>query len=435
MNSEEKKQVVGADGLRSFACLWVFGHHIANELDLAPDWLGGFFGTHGAQGVGVFFVLSGFLLSLPFWNSLVSDREFPDMRNYAVKRLARIVPGYFVCLLVMFTCFHSVQAEDLFRLGSALTFTNSFHWKTFFPVRVNAACWSIGVEMIFYLLLPLWAAGLFAMRRHLQRCDCKKPQMWWWRAYCLVAMGLIVAFQLVVIRFIQMPTGGLAVDVADELQRGALDWLPARNPIGLFAHFLVGCLAASFLVQRTGNDLPQSEAVTGSARWNRFDWLSVGCIVAIFVELNSLTWLIGTEGAFATMMGNVWAHRSVWFISYEWPLGPMLVAGLLISLCRSRHIGVWFDNALMRQTATLSFGIYLWHMPIIAVMRQLCEIDLPTSTTTIVLFSAFTLSLSVAAAWLSYYWIEAPVMRWSRCLLGPSIRPATRPDAPLARTA
>jgi peptidoglycan/LPS O-acetylase OafA/YrhL len=400
-------RVVGADGLRAGACLWVVGHHVAQELALPSDGLTGFFRTHGPQGVAVFFVLSGLLLSLPFWQAFAAGAGLPDLKKFAVKRLARIVPGYYLCLAVMFACYHNFSAADLLRLLSAITFTNSFHWRTYFPVKVNGACWSIGVEMVFYVLLPLWAAVLYRLRSLAAG-----------RWFCVMTMVGLIAFQFALTRLWTPISPSLVEDPRDFLSLAA-EWLPQRNPVGLFAHFLFGCLAASFFV-RVAPLAPAGGEGAGAGpkgkrncSFNRWDALSLATLAALWCDLylTSWNWL---PVPVADVVSPLWSRRQLACMNFGWPTFPLLVAVLLVSLSRSAKLGLWFDNRLLRVTATLSFGIYLWHSPILKVLHQQWPISHLTTPVGQTLYALTGLTLAYAVAWLSYRLVEKPALDFTR---------------------
>ena len=403
----------GADGVRALACLWVFGHHVALVLDLPQRGLARFFAKHGAQGVPVFFVLSGFLLTLPFWRAFDARRGLPDLRMYAVRRLARIVPAYYVCLLAMFVAFPRFTPFDFLRLVLGLTFTNSFHWTTFFPARVNGPCWSIGIEMWFYLLLPLWAAGLVRTRG--LRAG---------RLYAIGTMAVLAAAQFVLVRSVPQPVAPPDRDPAD-LWGIAVLWLPMRNPFGLFAHFLCGSLAASFLVRPPATVGPG--APERGARWNRFDTAVALLFVALGIDLYARH-VPGAEAlpaALGDALNTLWGRRHALFMDCGWPSFPLLVGALLVALARSATIGRTLDREPLRTTARLSYGIYLWHMPVVHLMNQAFLGAAWLATTAGVGgFSAVALALSYAIAWASYRFLEKPVLDWSRRFERP---PGARP--------
>ena len=97
-------RLLGADFLRATACLGVLLHHLAFRMDMnaVPDAAEPVlrFLVYGSFGVTVFFVLSGFLLARPFWLALDAGKPMPSLRTYALRRLARIVPGFWLALAV-----------------------------------------------------------------------------------------------------------------------------------------------------------------------------------------------------------------------------------------------------------------------------------------------------------------------------------------------
>jgi peptidoglycan/LPS O-acetylase OafA/YrhL len=62
------------------------------------------FNSVGGFGVGMFFVLSGFLLARPFWQALDEGKPLPSLKIYALRRAARILPGFWLALTVTFIC-------------------------------------------------------------------------------------------------------------------------------------------------------------------------------------------------------------------------------------------------------------------------------------------------------------------------------------------
>src|SRR3954454_25030233 len=98
--ANHSRKIVGADGVRALACLWVFANH--TTIALGKPWGGdGFCRMYGTLGVAIFFVLSGMLLSVPFWQRYHDGRPFPELAPYTRSRLARILPAYYLCLGVM----------------------------------------------------------------------------------------------------------------------------------------------------------------------------------------------------------------------------------------------------------------------------------------------------------------------------------------------
>ncbi len=97
----------------------------------------------GHIGVDLFFVLSGFLITLSLWRN-------DNFIKFFSKRLKRIAPLAIVTTLIFWGISHEKDVIDLF---SHLFFVNGFFPE--FYSTINPVTWSISIEMAFYLLLPL----------------------------------------------------------------------------------------------------------------------------------------------------------------------------------------------------------------------------------------------------------------------------------------
>lgn len=132
----------GLDLLRAVGAFLVFGTHLWHNF--GQTWLGPI-ADAGHLGVYIFFPLSGYLLSRPFFAGPV------DLGRYARLRVARIVPAYYALVAVLFL------ANPGPLPWTELTFTVNV-----FPdaVRLNVGvAWTLGVEVAFYILLPLFVRG------------------------------------------------------------------------------------------------------------------------------------------------------------------------------------------------------------------------------------------------------------------------------------
>ena len=126
-----------------------------------------------AFGVTLFFTLSGFLLYRPFARSILQLRPLPSIGGYLRNRALRILPAYWVILLVASVVLETVlvrrgtglppgslSGEGLLR---AATFTQNYS-----PALLGSGigpAWSLAVEAVFYLVLPLLALGALALGR------------------------------------------------------------------------------------------------------------------------------------------------------------------------------------------------------------------------------------------------------------------------------
>ena len=138
------------DGIRALACILVVLSHMPWPATVT---------TLGETGVGVFFVLSGFLMSHLYagahWN-------WPAVGRYAVARFARIAPIYWlvisVCVVISYA---SPDADFLLRIQG----THAILRHYLFGGNV-LIFWSIPLEIQYYIffLLVWWA---IAQRAHL----------------------------------------------------------------------------------------------------------------------------------------------------------------------------------------------------------------------------------------------------------------------------
>ncbi len=119
--------------------------------------------SHGFLGVQLFFVISGFVVTLPFAKHFLLGERKPSLRAFFIKRVTRIEPPY-VIALVLFAIGVLAIAPQNFRLADFLTglvylrtavFGDS-PWAFFIS-------WSLEIEVQFYVLAP-FLATIFAVR-------------------------------------------------------------------------------------------------------------------------------------------------------------------------------------------------------------------------------------------------------------------------------
>ena len=114
--------VVGFDGLRAIAALLVVVVHVGAASGFTFRSSLGQYTSRGEIGVSVFFLISGFLLYRPFAAAALAGRPGPNVRSYLVRRALRIVPLYWVALVVtyLFTGWESVHGVSGFLENALL---------------------------------------------------------------------------------------------------------------------------------------------------------------------------------------------------------------------------------------------------------------------------------------------------------------------------
>jgi peptidoglycan/LPS O-acetylase OafA/YrhL len=167
--------IPGVEGVRAIAAVsvlvfhcWRYGADGPSRADLGL--VNRFVLPHLPLGVTLFFSLSGFLLYQPFVAAALSGSPFPRVGTYFRNRALRILPAYWVILVAVGVVLPAalVRWRD-HRLGRLvedpwLAVRNATLTQGYSPgglLTGIAPAWSLAVEVVFYLALPL--LGLLAL--------------------------------------------------------------------------------------------------------------------------------------------------------------------------------------------------------------------------------------------------------------------------------
>jgi peptidoglycan/LPS O-acetylase OafA/YrhL len=356
-------------GFRGLAALWVFLFHAftsAGSPESVPDSIAWLF-SMGWAGVDIFFTLSAFLLTIPFVKSTPASLRVPAAKPYFVRRFARILPAYYLQCVILAVVFYSGFAKVVFWYDpTAISWlAHGIFWINAIPLvpAYISPWWTLPVELGFYLLLPILA-------------KCLTDKRWWW---LLIGIVLSLGYRYVLLH------AGL-----DRMQEVFwVDHLPGR----LF-QFLIGMLAAFFWVKwRESKTLPLALAR---------NILLLLCCFAL-IALPALGWL---EGAVYDGSPNTHPVLMLWHF-----FASLLIAFMLIMLVSGDSFPSRFLSAFPLQwLGTISYGLYLWHFPVMLVLREqmggqaAIKANFPSY-----LFASFLISITIA--FLSWHWLEAPVLR------------------------
>ncbi|WP_138753905.1 acyltransferase family protein [Paenibacillus sinopodophylli] len=157
----------GLDGLRAVAVLAVIAYHL--NLKAVPG---------GLLGVSMFFVLSGYLITDILLKQLGQNKTI-DLKTFFIRRARRLLPAMFLMIAIVSLWLFISDSSRLFALrgdiGSALLYISNwwliFHevsyFESFGPASPFGHLWSLAVEEQFYLIWPLLliAAIRFIPRR------------------------------------------------------------------------------------------------------------------------------------------------------------------------------------------------------------------------------------------------------------------------------
>lgn len=218
-------------GIRIFAALAVYGSHIGVPAE-APDLIGSFL-TSGYCGVTIFFVLSGFVLALNYFDGF----RHPSVRgtyNYFVARFARIYPLYILVIFFFVVRQHTLgySVDGWWRSALALQAwdPNLDHAYAFDP-----PAWSLSVEFFLYACFPLLVPLIARLRRP--------------RTVLLAGAGVAIGMAALAAWFVFSGRGELIWTDPGSAHR----WL-YRTPLTRLGDFALGILAARLYLQTRGRE-------------------------------------------------------------------------------------------------------------------------------------------------------------------------------------
>jgi len=388
--NRQSLHIRGADGFRAIACLLVLFHHLTQKMnpDSAPSWFSiiHHYGMRGEVGVSLFFVLSGALLSYPFWVSFINGTPSPTVKNYSIARIARILPATWLNLILctLLALYLYDIPVNFTMLFTGLFFINSYHYSTFFPAELNGPLWSIGLEVSCYVILPFLLYPII------------KKAKTYLKALAILVTALIF-LQIVVnpwvIETFMTSEDGKGWDKG--LVGGAKVWLPYWNINSFFSQFLVGAIAA-LIIARLGKATKPTSSF--------FDFAGAALLVAAIV-------VVGVR----LIPG---APDSLTKQAYLSPIYAIIMAAALICIAMSRHAYKLIDNPLFVWISKVSFGVYLWHQVVQNILQRSFKesyvyfgiTDLGEWTR----LSLLVIVLAVAIATLSWYFFEKPILQKAR---------------------
>jgi len=369
------------DALRAIAALAVFAGHTVTEVFSyqAHRHLFLFASVLAHEGVAIFFAISGFLLYRPFLSARAHRRKL-GLGGYAARRIARIVPAYWVAL-TLFVAFGWVSGVTSRNWFVFYGFGQVYSAHTLSQGLVVA--WTLCVEVSFYVVLPVLALLPFTRRR--------------------ASSGLKVAAGLLVL-----------LSAASLAMRGHFSGLSdvaiqSTLPLSFFWFAAGMALAlASVAAEREGRwrRLVQADA--------RLVWLIA---LALFGTLSELT----LEGP-GVSAGN-WAVLQ--HVLYALVALFVVVPGVFDRGARATAPQHLLRSSPLRWIGLVSYGVYLYHSIVIArVVHAFGGNDLARYCGVTVT----SLILTGACAGASYYLVERPILRYVRRRSARS-----RPESPRRR--
>lgn len=149
------------DGLRFIAIMSVLLYHVLlSLLERAPHAVEPRYHilvkivSNGAQGVRLFFVISGFILALPFARHLLTDAKPVSLKKYFLRRVTRLEPPYVLTIILGILVSGSFGAVAIHHSLASLFYIHNLVYG--YRSSISPVTWTLEVEIQFYLLAPLF---------------------------------------------------------------------------------------------------------------------------------------------------------------------------------------------------------------------------------------------------------------------------------------
>ncbi|WP_040949160.1 acyltransferase family protein [Gorillibacterium massiliense] len=351
---ENRRYMTGLDGLRAIAVLAVIAYHL--NLKWAPG---------GLLGVGIFFTLSGYLIT----DLMIAEKQDTgriDLKQFWFRRARRLLPAMFVmlavvCVVVALTGIRqpSLHGDAWAAAGYISNWWLIFHkvsyFESFGPPSPLGHLWSLAVEEQFYLLWPLLLALLLRISK---------------RRGILFSLTLaIAALSALAMLFLYTPGED-----------------PSRVYYGTDTRAFGLLIGAALAVLWPSRKLRAN--ISAKSR-RMLDTAGIGGLLAIFYMI----WQTDQYGAGLYKGGLVLLSAAT----------AMVVAVLAHP---ASQLGKLMGSKPLRWLGARSYGIYLWHFPIIVLTSP--EVNTNGFDLTRCLLQ---IAASVSLAAISYKYIEDPIRK------------------------
>ncbi len=402
----KRQSINSLTGLRFMAALLVCTAHLAPHLLTSASPLYDFMTRLSAEGMTLFFVLSGFVIHYNY-STLISNAPKTGLYQFFVSRFARLVPLYFICLLldIYSTSRHGANysTESLSSLLIKIlpfyaTLTQTWVYQIIggtsliYPLGwILPLTWSISTEWFFYLVYPLVCFGLMwapSVRT--------KINLLILISICSVGAVAYLAVHLDEINQFAVQHYGLVADFYSHNQDSFFRWLIYFSPYSRCAEFIMGCLVAAIYMQLSPVDLSAS-------REQKIGMLLTLCSICVVMishhyiwnppQINSLKWM-------------PYLHRSFGFAP----------AFALVIFCCARYnnaITTLLSSRLILIGGEISYSVYLLHLLLMEkIMNGRYHSYINSLSPMARYFIIMTVILSIS--YISYRLVEVPARQYLR---------------------
>lgn len=279
--------------------------------------------------VPMFFVLSGFLLYRPYALAALGAGPLPSTSRFWRRRALRILPAYFAALVGVVVLFGAGTLTDARSWVANLLLLQQFGLDE--PFRITQA-WSIGVEISFYLSLPLIARALHRSATRLAPHQ-RAP-------FLMLAMGALFAAGTLF--------RTMVVLTEPSWEESSLSWLP------MYLDFFATGMAlavASASEQRSGR---RPRPLRWASVHPGASWAIAGGIFLLVAQMDPPATPFGLNGA------EYLPRQLAYAIASSAWLAPAMFGDQSRGRLRST-----LASPILAYLGAISLSFYLWHLDLI----------------------------------------------------------------------
>jgi len=353
-----KKYFENINLLRGFAAITVVIYHFleVNKLiDFPRSGLLVWFRV-GWMAVDLFFVISGFVVGMAIFFEIQSADKLPGnkyRKDFFINRFARIVPLY---LLTISTSLIFVNPNLIFDHVFKNIFLHLLFLQNVFPeylASLNGATWSLAPEVQFYAILLLFSPWLLKQKN-----------------INLVVMFFSIAW---VSRYL----------LTTQFNENVL-WVASTNIFCVIDEFGVGFILARIYLSPMGNKLFSLKPI------NNLCILSAAILSAYIVKL--------------IYFQNSHYYDNVYMYVFFKTLLAISFGLFILFFCNLQIRGIYrLVLSPFYYLGTISYGIYLWHMPVFSSINRVLGVPPFYELITLIL-------ISILIASFSWHFFEKPII-------------------------
>lgn len=366
------------DALRGIAALSVLVYHIYGAAGTTTGWLYPLrviperLISLAIAGVPLFFIISAFTLYLSLDGRAGEERWAV---KFYLRRIFRIAPLFYLLLILVVLDALVLQGKPLSWPEVLANFSFTFNLIPEYAESLFSDGWTVGVEVLFYLVLPL----VFMKINSTFRASLFLLGVWWLSQEGRVLLGSVV---------------GEAAMASTNYNFYNIFYWAYIFPLGILCY-----LIHKYHLPRLRSEYRKPVAVI---------MLSISLIV-LFVFINNLSLNIWLSSLYEPL-GKLTAWKGMSSIAFA-------LMTLSLSMLPENRLIV---NGLTRFYGTISYSLYLVHPFLVEPLKPLyvylfshigsADICLP-------LCVLITMIIVTPISLLTYHLIEAPGMRWGKKLI------------------